>query len=260
MSETSIEKILANQRNLERVLDNLQEGVIAHDLNRRIFYFNRQAEEITGYSRDEVLGKDCHEALGDPFCGANCSFCGKKSVPKDSTDYSMNIVTKSGDVRRVEMVATMMKDEKNRDVGVLASFNDVTEILDLKVRTRELNGFSNIIGRDSKMLQVYQQIRDVALYDSPVHIYGETGTGKELVARAIHDESPRNGAPFVPINCGALPEGLIESELFGHFKGSFSGAIRDKKGRFELAHNGTIFLDEVAELPKHVQVKLLRFG
>lgn len=254
-----MERILVNHKNLERVLDNLQEGIIAHDLERRIFFFNRQAETITGYSRDDVLGKDCHEALGAPFCGANCVFCGDKAFPQDSAGYAMNIVTKSGETRRVEMVATMMKDDDNRDVGVLAAFKDVTELLDLKERTRELYGFANIIGRDSKMLQVYQQIRDVAMYDSPVHIYGETGTGKELVARAIHNESPRSGAPFVPINCGALPEGLIESELFGHVKGSFSGAIRDKKGRFELAHNGTIFLDEIAELPKHVQVKLLRF-
>ena len=109
------------------------------------------------------------------------------------------------------------------------------------------------------MRSVFRQISDVAQYDFPVHISGETGTGKELVANAIHNESRRGGAPFVPINCGALPEGLIESELFGHVKGAFSGAIRDKKGRFELADGGTIFLDEVAELSKPLQVKLLRF-
>ena len=109
------------------------------------------------------------------------------------------------------------------------------------------------------MLDIFKQIRDVAGYDYPVHISGETGTGKELVSNAVHNESSRAGAPFVPINCGALPEGLIESELFGHIKGAFSGAIRDKKGRFELADGGTIFLDEVAELSNNMQVKLLRF-
>jgi transcriptional regulator with PAS, ATPase and Fis domain len=109
------------------------------------------------------------------------------------------------------------------------------------------------------MLDIFQQIRDVSGYDYTVHISGETGTGKELVANAIHNESPRGGAPFVPINCGALPEGLIESELFGHVKGAFSGAVRDKKGRFELADGGSVFLDEVAELSNNMQVKLLRF-
>ena len=120
-------------------------------------------------------------------------------------------------------------------------------------------GYANIIGGDVKMRSVYQQITDVSQYDFPVHLFGETGTGKELVANAIHNESRRGGAPFVPINCGALPDGLIESELFGHVKGAFSGAIRDKKGRFELADGGTVFLDEVAELSRSLQVKLLRF-
>jgi transcriptional regulator with GAF, ATPase, and Fis domain len=132
-------------------------------------------------------------------------------------------------------------------------------LLDLKIRAGRIQGFRNIIGQDIKMLQVFQQISDVAGLRLPGPHFGETGTGKELVATAIHNESHRGGGPFVPINCGALPEGLIESELFGHVKGAFSGAIRDKKGRFELADGGTIFLDEVAELSKHMQVKLLRF-
>jgi len=259
MNEPSLNKIFANRENLERILDNLQDGIIAHDLERRIFYFNKMAENITGYKREEVIGRDCHEAFGGPFCGSRCSFCGDNSGFTDHVEYTVNITTKGGESRRVEMSATMMKGENNNDFGILASFKDVSTLYKLKMKAKEVTSFGNIIGRNNKMLDVFQQIIDVAPYDSPVHIYGETGTGKELIASAIHEESRRSGAPFVPINCGALPEGLIESELFGHVKGSFSGAIRDKKGRFEMAQGGTIFLDEVADLPKFVQVKLLRF-
>ncbi|MDX2440585.1 MAG: sigma 54-interacting transcriptional regulator [Desulfobacterales bacterium] len=259
MPKLYLKKVISNQENLERILDNLKDGIIAHDLNRRIFYFNRAAEKITGYKRKEVIGKDCHQAFGEPFCGGHCSFLNDKLTLTDKAEYSMNIMTKGGESRHVEMTAVMMKDDNNHDFGMLASFIDVTELLNLKIRVGESTGFSNIIGRDRKMLMLFRQIKDVAEYDYPVHISGETGTGKELVALAIHNESHRGGAPFVPINCGALPEGLIESELFGHVKGAFSGAIRDKKGRFELADGGSILLDEIAELPKILQVKLLRF-
>ncbi len=259
MEALTIDNILSNRKNLERILDNMKDGIIAHDLNRRIFYFNKMAEEITGYRREDVVGKDCHEALGGPFCGSRCSFCGDHPIFLDTAEYPINILTREGEPRRLEMTATMMRDEKDREVGVLATFRDVTGLFELRVKAREMTGFSNIIGCDDKMVDVYRQIKDVSGYDYPVHISGETGTGKELVANAIHNESLRAGTPFVPINCGALPEGLIESELFGHVKGAFSGAIRDKKGRFELADKGTILLDEIAELPKLLQVKLLRF-
>jgi PAS domain S-box-containing protein len=259
MSEAMISKILSDKKNLERVLDNLKIGIIAHDLNRHIFYFNKEAERITGYDRKELLGKDCHDVFGEPFCGGQCSFCGDKPAVKDKKEYVNNIVTKNGEFRRVEMSVTMIRDENGRDFGVLASIVDVTEILNLSMKAHELTSFSGIIAKDSKMMTVFRQIQDVAGYDYPVHISGETGTGKELVASAIHNESRRSGAPFVPINCGALPESLIESELFGHVKGAFSGALRDKKGRFELADKGTIFLDEVAEISRQMQVKLLRF-
>jgi len=259
MPEAMISKILSDKKNLERVLDNLKIGIIAHDLNRRIFYFNKEAERITGYDRKELLGKDCHEVFGEPFCGGQCSFSGGNHTFEDKRRYVNNIVTKNGESRRVEMSVTMIRDENGRDFGVLASIVDVTEILNLSMKARELTSFSGIIAKDSKMMTVFRQIQDVAGYDYPVHISGETGTGKELVASAIHNESRRSGAPFVPINCGALPESLIESELFGHVKGAFSGALRDKKGRFELADKGTIFLDEVAEISRQMQVKLLRF-
>ncbi len=262
MAAIDLNQILAPKENLARILDNLKEGVIAHDLQRRIFFFNRQAEMITGYKREEILGRDCHEAFGIPFCGERCSFC-DNSPPApgapDVKEYTLNITTKTCESRRLEMTVTLMRNRKGDFVGVLASFKDITDELRLMMQTGNLTRFSNIVGRDAKMLQVFQQISDVAAYDYPVHIFGDTGTGKELVATAIHNESHRAGTPFVPINCGALPEGLIESELFGHVKGAFSGAIRDKKGRFELADGGTIFLDEVAELSKNMQVKLLRF-
>ena len=259
MSKLTIDHILSNRKNLERILDNMKDGIIAHDLNRRIFYFNRTAEEITGYRREEVLGKDCHDAFGAPFCGSRCSFCGDHLAFHDMTEYPVNITNGSGETRRLEMTATIMRDDQENEVGVLATFRDVTDLFELRAKAKEMTGFSNIIGCDEKMIEVFRQIKDVSGYDYPVHIFGETGTGKELVATAIHSESIRAGNPFVPINCGALPEGLIESELFGHVKGAFSGAIRDKKGRFELANTGTIFLDEIAELPKLLQVKLLRF-
>lgn len=259
MPEALISKILADKKNLERVLDNLKIGIIAHDLNRHIFYFNKEAERITGYDRKEVLDKDCHTVFGEPFCGGQCSFSSDKPVLEEKKEYLNNIVTKSGESRRVEMSVTVIRDKCGKNFGILASIIDVTEIFHLSMKAHELTNFSGIIAKDSKMMTVFRQIQDVAGYDYPVHISGETGTGKELVASAIHNESRRSGAPFVPINCGALPESLIESELFGHVKGAFSGALRDKKGRFELADKGTIFLDEIAELSRQMQVKLLRF-
>jgi sigma-54 dependent transcriptional regulator, acetoin dehydrogenase operon transcriptional activator AcoR len=259
MSDLSLENLMCHRDNLEHVLDNLREGIIAHDMHRRIFFFNQEAERISGFSREDVLGKDCHEAFDHPFCGGRCKFCDDAPDLSEKSEYTLTITAKSGELRRVEMTITSMRDDSGEFVGVLASFRDVTDLFSLKLQAGKLTSFGNIIGQDHKMYKIFKHIRDVSSYDYPVHISGETGTGKELVANAIHNESSRNGGAFVPINCGALPEGLIESELFGHVKGAFSGAIRDKKGRFELADGGTVFLDEVAELSNNMQVKILRF-
>jgi len=256
--DVRLENLLADKMNLERILDSLMEGIIAHDKERRILFFNRAAEKITGYDREEVLGRDCHDAFGSPFCGGRCSFCGEPPNSWTNVDYPLNLVTKEGSSRRIEMSVTGMTDETGCFAGVLAAFRDVTDLIGLQIRLGQITSFAGIIGQDHKMLQIFEQIRELATNDYPVHIMGETGTGKELVAAAIHNESRRGGGPFVPINCGALPEGVLESELFGHVKGAFSGAIRDKKGRFELADGGTIFLDEVVDLTKSMQVKLLR--
>ena len=256
--DSRLEDLLADKKNLERILDSLMEGIIAHDKERRILFFNRAAEKITGYHREEVLGRDCHDAFGSPFCGGRCSFCGEPPNSWTNVDYPLNLVTKEGSSRRVEMSVTGMTDETGCFTGVLAAFRDVTDLIGLQIRLGQITSFAGIIGQDHKMLQIFEQIRELATNDYPVYLTGETGTGKEMVAAAIHNESQRGGGPFVPINCGALPEGVLESELFGHVKGAFSGAIRDKKGRFELADGGTIFLDEVVDLTKSMQVKLLR--
>jgi PAS domain S-box-containing protein len=260
MTSLKLSEILTEKQNLERILDSLSDGIIAHDKRRRLVFFNRAAENITGYSRKDILGKDCHEAFGSPFCGTRCSFQDGMPEPKaiENVSYPLNLIARNGEARRIEMTVSGMNDDRGELAGVLACFRDMTDLTGLRLQVGEITSFAGIIGNDPEMLKVYRRIRDLATNDYPVCISGETGTGKELVATAIHSESRRGGGPFVPVNCAALPEGILESELFGHVKGAFTGAVRDKKGRFELAHEGTLFLDEVADLPKVVQAKLLR--
>ena len=246
--------------NLNLVLDNLKLGIIAHTPDRIITVFNKEAERITGYRKEEVLGRDCHLVFQEPFCGGKCSFCnGEPSFPFVTKEYPLNIVTKDGTTLQLEMNVSAIINHDNVFKGVLASFKDVTESFNLSLKAEHLSNFAGIIGKDKAMQDIFRQIRDVALYNYPVHVSGDTGTGKERVAYAIHDISSYGNGAFVPVNCGAIPEGIVESELFGHVKGAFSGAIKERKGRFELAHKGTLFLDEVAELPLSTQVKLLRF-
>ncbi len=248
---------LAAKRNSEQVLDHFPTGIIAHNLNRIITFFNRKAEQITGFSRREVIGRDCHDALGR-LCGSQCSFCDLEKPAFEHISYPATISTKDGEQRKVEMTAVGIRNGDGKMQGVLASIHDVTEVNQLRRKLRSVQSFHGIIGKDEKMQAVYELITDLAGSDFSVVIQGESGTGKELVAGAIHGESRRAGKPFVMVNCGALPEGILESELFGHVRGAFTGAVRDKKGRFELAHEGTIFLDEIGELSPGMQVKLLR--
>ena len=246
------------KRSADLVLDNLVEGVIAHDLERRIFYFNTAAERITEYPRDMVLNRDCHLVIPNGLCGGKCSFCEGQRMPEDHVSKDVEIVTRTGERKRIRMTIKYMEDQAGTRVGVLACFRDITHELRMARRLGEVEQFAGIVGRDAKMLALFELIPELAESAAPVLIQGESGTGKELVAAALHYEGPRADKLFVPVNCGALPEGLLESELFGHVRGAFTGAVRDKKGRFELADGGTIFLDEIGDISPAMQVKLLR--
>ena len=240
------------------LLDNIPDAVIAHDFNRCIYYFNQAAEELTGYRREEVLNRDCHEIFGNGLCGEECLFC---SADADSTNNhdcrrTLQLTDRNGTKRLCDMTIKTLFDS-GTPVGILATIRKLQSNIE-QLRQSKNEVFPGIIGSSNELAEVFNSIRDVAASNASTMIYGESGTGKELAARAIHDLSLRKDKLFVPINCGALPENLLESELFGHVKGAFTGAIRDKKGRFELADGGTIFLDEIGDISLAMQVKLLR--
>jgi len=243
---------------LQRFADMLDDGIIIHDAYRNIFLVNEALERITGRSRDEIIGRDCHEVFpSHGLCGSSCRFRHDHGKEAEGHTSRVTYITPSGVKKQLKLTARPMEIDSGVQ-GVLAVVRDLTEIRELRSRLRERRRFHGMVGVSNGVQEVFRTIESVSVSDYPVLVTGESGTGKELVALAIHNESSRKAGPFVPVNCGALPENIIESELFGHVRGAFTGAIRDKKGRFELAHRGTLFLDEVAELSPGIQVKLLR--
>lgn len=253
-----MEALLQVRITFKSLLDNLTDGVMAHDLERRIFFFNRAAERITGFSYQEVVGRDCHEVFPGRFCGGDCSFCEDGQEHHSRLRYPQLFIRRDGDRRELEMSVVTINTPDNDIMGALVIFRDLTAMIHIRRKLEESRGFHGIIGRHLSMQKVFDSIIELADVNAPILIQGESGTGKEMVAVALHELSSRTDGPFVPVNCGALPEGTLESELFGHVRGAFTGAIRDKKGRFELAEGGTIFLDEIGEISPSMQVKFLR--
>ena len=248
-----------SRERLHLLLDSLEDGVLVHDDHQYIYLFNRAAEKITGYSRDEVIGQSCHCIFAPGgLCGGQCHFQHGPPGLMPRTEQETLFVTKDGDERRIRMTISQMRFGEGRPNQVIATLRDITEVTQLRRQVKRRRSLQGMVAVSSAMQEVFETILQVGASDYPVLILGESGTGKELVANAVHAESRRKGAPFVPINCGALPENILESELFGHVRGAFTGAIRDKKGRFEMADKGTLFLDEVGELTPSFQVKLLR--
>jgi PAS domain S-box-containing protein len=244
---------------LNTVLNTLNEAVFIYDQNMEIKYFNSAAEKITGHLSKDVLGKKCTTLFDQSICLNNCALCMTvKEAQNDKVSFNSSFIRKDGVRRAGDFQAGLLHKDGEGNTEVLVSLTDVTEVTRLKQELKKSNSFRNMVGKSPEMKEVFRTIQNVAHYDSTVFIEGESGTGKELVANAIHYESPRAGKNLIKVNCSAFSDSLLESELFGHVKGAFTGALQERIGRFEEAGGGTIFLDEAGDMSPGIQVKLLR--
>lgn len=237
--------------------DYFPEGVFLINTRWQVGYFNRRAEEITGFSRDEVMGKFCWDVFRADQCQKNCPMRITMSTGEVLVDREVEITTKSGLKRLIMVNTAQIKRPGNVVLGGVETFHHLT-CPEMDTEKLENQSLSDIVGVSPRMQEIIQSLPVIAAADSNVLIQGESGTGKELVARALHLYSSRRKGPFVAVNCSAIPENLLESELFGHERGAFTGAVANKPGRFELAKGGTLFLDEIGDLKPELQVKLLR--
>lgn len=240
------------------ILDSIADGVLTTDRDRVITSFNRAAEKITGVTRKEAIGRKCFEVMRAEVCEASC--CIEKTMKTGRPCDNIPVYIVRADNRRIPISVntSIMRDDTGKIIGGVETFRDLTEIVGLRKAYEEKHSFEDIVSKSHKMLKLFSILPQIAESNSTVLVEGASGTGKELLARAIHNHSSRSKGPFVTVNCGALPDTLIESELFGYRAGAFTDAKRDKAGRFTLAKQGTIFLDEIGDISKATQVKLLR--
>jgi PAS domain S-box-containing protein len=240
------------------ILDNINEGVFTVDENMMINYFNKAAEKITGIKKEEALGQFCFEVMRSNICEKNCALKCSLQTGKNVIDKRVNVLSEDGREFFISISTSPLKDENGKFIGGVETFLDLTPIEELKKELTKSYTFEDITSKNHQMINIFETMPIIAKSDSTVLIQGDSGSGKELFARAIHSLSNRKKRSFVAVNCGALPDTLIESELFGYVKGAFTDAKKNKPGRFALAKGGSIFLDEVESLPLSTQVKLLR--
>lgn len=242
----------------EAILESISDGVFTVNPEWRITSFNRAAEEITGVPRGEALGKRCSEVFRSSMCEAECALRRTLKTGKPIIGKAGYIIDSDGKRLPISVSTAVLRDAAGRVTGGAETFRDLSEVEELR---RELEGkyrAGDLTSRSPLMQRVFEVLPVIAASPSTVLIVGETGTGKELVARTVHALGPRPQGPFIAVNCGALPETLLESELFGYKAGAFTGANKDKPGRFALARGGTLFLDEIGEVSPALQVRLLR--
>lgn len=240
------------------IIDSISDGVFTIDLDYKITFLNQAAERITGHSKNEALGKPCAQILRTNICEEECTLRQTMTSKRPVINKLVCMTNKKGQRIPISVSTALLKDNRGRIIGGVETFRDLDMVEKLRRDFETKYSFESILSQDHKMLELFQILPTIAQSDSSVLIEGESGTGKELVARALHNLSIRNSGPFISINCGALPDSLLESELFGYKAGAFTDAKKDKKGRFALADKGTLLLDEIGDISLAMQVKLLR--
>nr|WP_320113974.1 sigma 54-interacting transcriptional regulator [uncultured Desulfuromonas sp.] len=242
----------------EAILESISDGVFTVDNDWRITSFNRAAEEITGTPRDQAIGQLCSEVFRSSMCENHCALRQTLADGKPIINRTGYMINATGRRIPISISTAVLRDSRGRIIGGAETFRDLSEVEALRKQLSGQRQLGDLVSHSPVMHDIFQLITAVAASSSTVLIQGETGTGKELVARAIHSISDRAAQPFIAVNCGALPDTLLESELFGHKKGAFTGAVADKPGRFAAAGRGTLFLDEIGEISPALQVRLLR--
>ena len=240
------------------ILDSISEGVFTVDLDWRITSFNRAAEEISGIKRQDAIGRHCRDVLRAEVCETHCTLRQTIGTGEPITNRAVHIIDAQGKKRAIAISTALLKNAGGKVIGGVEMFRDMSTVEQLRKEIAGRYSCEDIISQSHKMQNLFAIMPNIAESNATVLIEGESGTGKELFARAIHDLSFRKDKPFVAVNCGALPDSLLESELFGYKAGAFTDAKKDKLGRFALAQGGTIFLDEIGDISASVQVKLLR--
>jgi PAS domain S-box-containing protein len=253
-----IDRIHYEERSLKIILDNLDVGIFTIDKGGRITFFNTEAEKISGYNRREILGEPCTEIFEDEDAQEVCLLKDTIADGLSRSSRQGKMMTQHGVMIPIRANYMALRNEKGMVVGGLATFHDLTLVHQLKQAMRNHYTFYDMIGRSPTMKKIFEMVNVVAGTDATILIEGATGTGKDLLAKVIHSASRRSDKPLVQVNCAAIPDNLLESEMFGYVQGAFTGAERDKIGRFQEADGGTIFLDEIGDLPMPLQAKLLR--
>ncbi len=249
---------ISNDISCDELLQSIADGVFTVDLDFNVLSFNEAAVRISGVPRDEAVGAKCWEVLHSNLCDGSCALKQSIETGKRLVNKSCFFVRPDGEKVPVSISASALRDASGKLIGGVESFRDLTDIHIMRRKVENSYSFQDIVGKSQALERIFQIMPQVSKSEATVLVLGESGTGKELIAKAIHSLSERKNGPFVAVNCGALPDTLLESELFGYKAGAFTDAKRDKPGRFELAKGGTIFLDEIGDLPAKLQVKLLR--
>ena len=246
------------QEHYQIILDSIADGVFTVDLEMSITSFNRAAEEITRISREDAIGRPCFDVLRANVCEEKCLLRQTFKTQQPMINVPVYILRADKKSIPISVTTALLKNDQGQVIGGVETFRDLTAVDKLRKELYKRHTFEDIVSKNAKMLDLFAILPQVAESHSSVLIEGASGTGKELVARAIHNNSPHKAGPFVAINCGALPDTLCESELFGYKAGAFTDAKKDKPGRFALAQDGTIFLDEISDISPIVQSRLLR--